>query len=67
MNNNTFSYEDLATMSDGIIALINTALKAQLLVPDDKSREAIEEYLTRLHNLNAKICNEMGKFEKNEN
>ena len=64
MNNNTFSYEDLATMSDGIIALIDKASKAQRLVWDDKSQEAIKEYLTRLQGLNAKICNEMGKIKK---
>ena len=67
MNNNTFSYEDLIIMSDGIIALIDKASQAQKLVWDDKSQEAIKEYITRLQGLNAKICNEMGKFEKNEN
>lgn len=63
MNNNTFSYEDLATMSDGIIALIDKASQAQKLVQDDKSQEAIKEYITRLQGLNTKICNEMGKIK----
>lgn len=63
MNNNTFSYEDLATMSDGIIALIDKASKAQRLVWDDKSQEEIKEYITRLQGLNTKICNEMGKIK----
>ena len=59
MNNNTFSYEDLATMSDGIIALVDQASQAQKLVWDDKSQEAIKEYITRLKGLNTKICNKM--------
>ncbi len=63
MNNNTFSYEDLITMSDGIITLIDKASKAQRLVWDDKSQEAIKEYIARLQGLNAKICNEMASIQ----
>lgn len=63
MNNNTFSYEDLITMSEGIITLIDKASQAQKLVRDGKSQEAIKEYIARLQGLNAKICNEMGKIK----
>lgn len=59
MNNNTFSYEDLITMSEGIITLIDKASQAQKLVRDGKSQEAIKEYIARLQGLNTKICNEM--------
>lgn len=63
MNNNTFNYEDLATMSDGIIALIDKASQAQKLVCDNKSHEAIEEYITRLKGLNTRICHEMENIQ----
>jgi hypothetical protein len=55
-------------MSDGIIALIDKASQAQMLViRDDTSQEAIKEYIVRLQDLNSKICNEMvWKFPKDK-
>lgn len=46
-------------LSEGIIALIQKATDAKMLVYDQKTHEAIDSYVEKLQKLNTKICNTM--------
>ena len=57
-----FTYEELDLLSDSVLALMDNTKKARVLVcHDEKSVDAINEYMEKLQRLNEKICGEMTK------
>ena len=54
-----FTENEKRIMSDCILAALENCYKAQKLVTDKKSQNAIREYITTLQKLNGKICNSM--------
>ncbi len=46
-------------LSEGILALIQKATDAKMLVWDTKTHRAIDSYIENLQALNTKICNMM--------
>ncbi len=51
-----FTKDELFLMSEGIIRLIKDSGKVTDLVPDNKTRKAIDNYIEKLQRLNTKIC-----------
>ncbi len=51
-----FTKDELILMSEGIIRLIKDSGKVTDLVPDNKTRKAIDNYIEKLQRLNTKIC-----------
>ncbi len=54
-----FTEDEKFLLSEGIIALIQKANEAEMLVWDKKTHEAIDSYITKLQALNTKICDMM--------
>lgn len=52
-----FEYNELLTINDGILALIENAKKAKELVHDAKTKEAIDIEINTLYALLSKSCN----------
>ena len=46
-------------LSEGILALIQKATDAKMLVWDTKTHRAIDSYIEKLQRLNRKICENM--------
>lgn len=51
-----FTMAELETLSSGILSLIEKTTQAKMLVPDGKVHTSIDEYCTKLQDLNTRIC-----------
>lgn len=51
-----FTKDELFLMSEGIIRLIKDSGKVTDLVPDKRTKKAIDKYIETLQKLNTKIC-----------
>lgn len=53
--NMEFTMTELETLSSGILSLIEKTTQAKMLVPDGKVHTSIDEYCTKLQDLNTSI------------
>ena len=51
-----FTMTELETLSSGILSMIEKTMPANRLVSDRKVHTSIDEYCTKLHALNIRIC-----------
>lgn len=51
-----FTEEELTTLSDGILSLIEKTGQVKALIPDTGVHMTLDEYCTKLQALNRKIC-----------
>ena len=54
-----FTQEELITMGNGILALIQNAGEAKKLVNSEEAHKAIEKEMNELVSLNSKLCGMM--------
>lgn len=54
-----FTERELDLLSDGIMRMIDDALRADTLVASASVRKALRDYMNELRELNTKICNYM--------
>ena len=56
VNSMEFTMTELETLSSGILSMIEKTMQAKRLVSDGKVHTSIDEYCTKLHALNIRIC-----------